>query len=39
MDGMTDYQTKIFLELILNIVEKAETKEEAVEKLKKLLDK
>ena len=39
MDGMTDYQTKIFLELILNIVEKAETKEEAVEKLKKLLEK
>ena len=39
MNGMTDYQFKSMLKLIIEIIESAKTKEEAIEKVKELLDK
>ncbi|MEB3428885.1 hypothetical protein VLK81_09555 [Citroniella saccharovorans] len=37
--GMTNEQFKIVLEMILAIIEKSETKEEAVNEIKKLIEK
>ncbi len=39
MDGMTDYQFESAIKMIIEIIESSKTKEEAIEKLKKLLDK
>jgi len=38
-NGMTDTQFKTVLKMIITIIEKAETKEEAVKEIKALLDK
>lgn len=35
-NGMTNEQFKIVLEMIVKIIEKAKTKEEAIEEIKKL---
>ena len=35
-NGMTNEQFKIVLEMIVKIIEKSETKEEAIEEIKKL---
>lgn len=35
-NGMTNEQFKIVLEMIIKIIEKSETKEEAIEEIKKL---
>ena len=39
MDGMTDYQFESAIKMIIEIIESSKTKEEAIEKIKKLLDK
>lgn len=38
MEGMTNEQFRTVLKMIIDIVESAETKEEAIEKIEALLD-
>ena len=39
MEGLTNEQFKTVLEMIIKIIEKAETKEEAVREIKDLVEK
>lgn len=39
MEGMTNEQFKTVLEMIIKIVEKAETKDEAVKEIRELVEK
>lgn len=39
MSGMTNEQFRTVLEMIVKIIEKSETKEEAIKEIKALLDK
>ncbi|MGI6579950.1 MAG: hypothetical protein ACOX3H_06905 [Saccharofermentanales bacterium] len=39
MSGMTNEQFRVVLEMIITIIEQATTKEEAIGKIKALLDK
>ncbi|VFB17178.1 Uncharacterised protein [Urinicoccus massiliensis] len=39
MEGMTNEQFKTVLEMIIKIVEKAETKDEAVQEIRELVEK
>lgn len=36
--GMTEYQTEVFIKLIIELVKSSETKEDAIAKLENLLE-